>query len=121
MVMKNKCDGRLGLLDVMDEYNDEIVYNNKDIENYILKKKPKLVIVYQNIDDIHHYNEHFLHFKDFILNSSLQNIFNLKPFKYEIDTNLNGTQHHSIRFPDNKSHINILQEFFGGIKYTLCN
>ena len=30
---------------------DEIIYNNKDIEKYILENNPKFVIIYQNIDD----------------------------------------------------------------------
>ena len=104
-------DGRFGLLDIMDKYDDEIIYNNKDIEKYILENNPKFVIIYQNIDDIHHYKEHLLPFNNFISKYKLQEKFNLKTFKYESETNLTETTHHSVRFPDNKKHVNILHEF----------
>ena len=104
-------DGRFGLLDIMDKYNDEIIYNNKDIEKYILENKPKLVIIYQNMDDIHHYKDHLLPFDNFVLNYKLQDKFILNTFKYEIENNLTEAQHHTIIFPDNKKHLYILQEF----------
>jgi hypothetical protein len=104
-------DGRFGLLDIMIKYNDEIIYNNKDVEKYILDNKPKCVILYQNIDDIHHYKSHFLPFKDFVSKYKLQEHFHLISFKYKSETDLTETEYHSICFPNNKKHLDILQEF----------
>ena len=95
----------------MDKYNDEIIYNNNDVEKYILENKPKSLIIYQNEDDIHHYENHFLPFKDFVSKYKLQKFIRLISFKYKSETKLTETQHHSIRFPDNTKHIDILREF----------
>ena len=105
------CDGIFGLLDIMDKYNDEIIYNNKDVEKYILENKPKSVIIYQNVEDIPHYKTHFLPFKDFVSRYKLQKHIHLISFKYKSETDLTELNHHSIGFPDNKKHENILREF----------
>ena len=105
-------DGKYGLLDVMEIYNEEKKYNNKDVEKYILKNKPKFVIIYQNIDDINHYNDHFLPFKDFVSSHELQEIFDFKLFKLKSKLNLKKIDSHSICFPNNEKHLNILQDFF---------
>ena len=109
-------DGRFGLLDIMDKYNDEIIYNNNDVEKYILENKPKSVIIYQNEDDICHYKNHFLPFNDFVSKYKLQKFIRLISFKYKSESDLIEQKHHSIRFPDNKKHIDILREFIKPIK-----
>ena len=42
---------KLGLLDILDKYNDEIIYKNKQIENIIDEFKPKKLIIYNNKKD----------------------------------------------------------------------
>ena len=107
------------LLNIMDKYNDELIYNNKDIEMYILNNKPKLIILYQNEYDIHHYKEHYLPFKKITEDNNLENNIRLISFRINTITQRSKlfksknkiTTPHLIRFPGNKKHLYMLQKF----------
>ena len=105
----NANDGRFGLLDILDKYNDEIIYKNKQIENIIDEFKPKKVIIFNNKKDST-YKRDIVPLIQYINNNKISHIFQINLFDYDgiIPT---GKTHHSIQFPDNKKHIDILREF----------
>jgi hypothetical protein len=89
---------------------DEIIYENKMIEKIILQSLPKQIIYYQNTNDIgppHNAYADFEQFKLFIKNNKLDQICVLITFSDLIE----GKHAHNIQYPDNKKHIDILQEF----------
>lgn len=90
---------------------DDIIYENKMIENIILKSKPKQIIYYQNENDTgtnwHDSYSDFLQFKSFAKKNELDDICQFKNFKYFNKYKVP----HSVQFPDNKKHLNILRDF----------
>jgi hypothetical protein len=104
-------DGRHSVLDIMNKYNDIIIYKKKDIEKFVLKNLPKQVLIYQNIQDVEQYQEHFLYFKEFILNNKLDKIFILKDFICKLPKFNKTVSPHSIRFPNNQKHEDFLKRF----------
>ena len=93
------------------DIDDEVIYDNKMIEKIILQSHPKQIIYYQNINDIgpkpHNSYADFLQFKSFIKINKLDNICIFNNF----DEKKSEINPHSIQFPDNKKHIQILQDF----------
>ena len=90
---------------LMNDNDDKIIYKPRNIEEICKKYNPQKVIIYQNIDDIQHYDLHFIPFKKFITENCNENLFEFIEFKY-----IDSDNHHSIIFPDNTKHIDILQE-----------
>lgn len=98
---------------ILDD-DDEVIYKDKMIENIILKSKPKQIIYYQNRKDIgppHNAYNDFLQFKLFIEKNKLNDICEFKLFDHDGDIPEGKKHHHSITFPNNYKHINILSEF----------
>jgi UDP-N-acetylglucosamine 2-epimerase (non-hydrolysing) len=95
------------------DYNDEVTYTDKMIEEIILQSPPKKIIYYQNINDIgpnpHNSYNDFLQFKMFVENNNLNEMCDFNSFEPELYDKRNQ---HGIQYPNNKYHINILQEFF---------
>ena len=91
--------------------DDEVIYENKMIENIILQSPPKQIIYYQNINDNepcpHNSYADFEQFKLFIKTNKLDQICIFNSFNHSID----GINPHSIQWPDNKYHLDILREF----------
>ncbi len=91
--------------------DDEIIYKDKMIENIILKSKPKQIIYYQNKKDTntnwHNSYEDFLQFKLFIEQNKLDDICEFKLFNYNNKYKIP----HSVQFPNNNKHIDILCDF----------
>ena len=85
--------------------------SSNTFEKYILDNKPKSVLIYQNVKDIHHYKKHFLPFKDFVSRNKLQRHIHLTAFEYKSVTDLTEVTQHGIRFPGNKKHEHFLREF----------
>lgn len=102
-------DGKFGLLDIMDKYNDRLIYNDKCIEKVINKFKPKKVIIFNNKKD-YTYTSHLIPFIKYINNNKISHIFQINLFDYD-GIILTGKRHHHIFFPYNKKHIDILREF----------
>lgn len=92
--------------------DDEVIYKNKMIEEIILQSQPKKIIYYQNTMDIgpipHNSYSDFLQFKIFIEKNNLNEICVFNDFHSNTRRNWNQ---HSIQFPNNKKHIDILQEY----------
>lgn len=92
--------------------DDEVIYENKMIEKIILQSKPKQIIYYQNKKDInpklHSSYEDCIQFKNFLKSNNLENICKSIIFTQD---NLISKNPHYVHFPDNKKHIDILQEF----------
>lgn len=105
----NVNDGRFGLLDILDKYNDEIIYKNKQIENIIDEFKPKKVIIFNNKKDIT-YKRDTVSLIQYINNNKISHLFQINLFDYDGIIPTDKT-HHSIQFPDNKKHLDILREF----------
>lgn len=100
-------------IDMIRKYinvNDDVIYKNKMIEKIILNSQPKKIYYYQNIKDNndmpHNSYADFLQFKNFITTNKLDNICIFRSFNNNIKT----TNQHSILFPNNKKHIDILKE-----------
>jgi UDP-N-acetylglucosamine 2-epimerase (non-hydrolysing) len=79
-----------------------------NLDNYLITNKPKKIVIYQNIDDKHHYNEHY---KIFINNNkhklNIQNYeFNRNDIKIEYD------QHGLGHYPINKNLLTTLNDDF---------
>ena len=93
------------------DIDDEVIYDNKMIKKIILQSHPKQIIYYQNINDIgpkpHNSYADFLQFKSFIKINKLDKICIFNNF----DEKKSEINPHSIQFPDNKKHIQILQDF----------
>ena len=69
---------------------------------------PSLAIIYCNLKDEHHYNVHFLPFKEFIEREKLEETFSFIEFTSE-KTNVS---HHSVIIPDGESLNTILDRLF---------
>ena len=104
--------GLLAINNYIDN-DDEVIYKYKMIEEIILQSHPKKIIYYQNVNDIgpnpHNSYNDFLQFKMFIKNNNLNEICDFNSFETDLYDKRNQ---HSIQYPNNKSHMNILQEFF---------
>jgi len=105
----NVNDGKYGLLDILDKYNDEIIYKDKQIEIIIHEYKPKQIIIYNNKKD-YTYNRDVVPFIQYINDNKLSHLFQINLFDYDKNP-APGESCHGIQFPDNKKHLYILQEF----------
>lgn len=112
LYIENYFDNKgLKLIQNYIDKDDKVIYENKIIEKIVLQSPPKQIIYYQNINDIgpkpHNSYADFLQFKSFIKDNQLDKISTFYSFN-EKNPEINP---HSIQFPDNKKHIQILQEF----------
>jgi hypothetical protein len=97
---------------MLEENDDELIYEEKQIENIILHSNPKKIIYYQNKNDDkgwHSAYNDFLQFKTFMINSKLNHICEYNLFENNILEN-KKTEHH-VQFPNEKTHLQILQEY----------
>jgi len=69
---------------------------------------PSLAIIYCNLKDEHHYNVHFLPFKEFIEREKLEETFSFIEFTCE----KSNMPHHSVNIPDGESLNTILDKLF---------
>lgn len=99
-----------GLQRIIKYYNDELIYDNKDIEKHILQSNPKKVIMYNNILDST-FQRDVLPFINFLYKNKLLSILEPHFFISHNEPIPPSTQHH-IQFPDNKKHIDILRNYF---------
>ena len=98
---------------IVENNNDELVYEDKQIESIIEKYKPKKVIIYNNTK-CQTYRRHLQVFIDYIEKSKISNLFEINLFEGIIkDGDPPGITHHGIQYPDDKKHIQILRDFFG--------
>lgn len=79
---------------LLHENNDELLYNEKDIEKKLLENKPEKIIYYQNIKD-GHCKTSCHPFMDFIKTTNINCIFNL----FNPDCQGTDIKQHSIVFP----------------------
>jgi hypothetical protein len=100
------------LKNMVNENNDKLIYENKQIETIINNSKPKQVIIYNNKKDLITYKYHLLPFIEYIENNNLSNIFQINLFDFDGVVPKRKTQH-SIQFPDSKNLGNVLQELLG--------
>jgi hypothetical protein len=105
---KNKANGFYHLKNMVEKNNDKLIYENNQIEHIINKYKPKKVIIFNNIKDST-YKRDIVPIIQYINNNKISHLFQINLFDYDgiIPT---GKTHHHIQFPDNKKHIDILQE-----------
>ena len=94
------------LKNIVEEPHDLLLYENKDIEKHIKQKQPHKIILYNNIFDST-YKAHVIPFIEFLKNNSYDNILNLITFAGTPEEN---QSQHSIQFPENKTHFDILKE-----------
>lgn len=91
--------------------DDELLYNNKDIEMCINKSKPSKILLYQNLKDkglkwIS--NAYYLPFITFIKTNNYDNILDLHLFEGE-EPSQGKTDHH-VNFPKESSHLTVLKD-----------
>lgn len=94
------------LISILEQNNDTLLYNNKDIEKLLIQHKPKKIILYQNKLDSTHYKA-LLEFLDFVKNQSLESFFDFRLFEYK-GLIPEGKTHHHINFPDNQKYYDVL-------------
>ena len=106
---ENKGWGFYHLKNMVEKNNDKLIYKNKQIEHIIYEYKPKKAIIFNNKKDSS-YKRDIVPIIQYINNNKISHLFQINLFDYDgiIPT---GKTHHSIQFPDNKKHIDILQEF----------
>lgn len=105
---KNNGSGFYRLKNMVEKNNDKLIYKNKQIEFIIDEYKPKKVIIFNNKKDSTFKND-IVPLTQYINNSKISHLFQINLFDYDgiIPT---GKDHHSIQFPGNKKHLNILRE-----------
>ena len=91
--------------------DDELLYNDKDIELYITKSNPSKIILYNNLkDDGLKYimNAYYLPFITFIKTNKYENLLDLRLFEGEDPPE--GKTHHHVNFPKDSSHLTVLKD-----------
>ena len=91
--------------------NDEVIYGDRNIEKHFYENKPQKIIIYCNKLD-YTYKDHIKPFINFVNDNNLMNLLDITLFEKEIE----GIRPHNIQYPDDKKHIDILQEFIQTIK-----
>tara|TARA_B110000967_G_C18790165_1_gene512889 strand:- start:65 stop:868 length:804 start_codon:yes stop_codon:yes gene_type:complete len=106
---KDKGHGFYHLKNMVEKNNDKLIYKNKQIEDIIDEYKPKKAVIFNNKKDTT-YKRDIVPIIQYINNNKISHLFQINLFDYDgiIPT---GNTHHHIYFPDNKKHIDILQEF----------
>lgn len=97
------------LKNIIKKNDDQLYYENQDIEKLITDYKPKKLVIYNNIKDYTYQDT--IKFSNFtIQNNFNQNIIDFMSFEYNgiIEE---GKNHHVIQFPQN-TFLNIIQEIF---------
>jgi hypothetical protein len=96
------------LQSILLKNNDKLIYKNKQIEHIIYEYKPKKAIIFNNKKDST-YKRDIVPIIQYINNNKISHLFQINLFDYDgiIPT---GRTHPSIQFPDDKKHIDILQE-----------
>lgn len=106
--LENHENGFKKLKNSVIKDNDTLLYKNNEIENIIDKCKPKLAIIYNNKKD-KGFKLHIQPFIKYIKNNKISNLFQINIFDY--NGIIQNKTHHHIMFPNNKTHLEILQEF----------
>lgn len=113
-------DGWIDFLkNIANNNNDKLIYKNKQIEMIINNYKPKQVIIYNNMKDST-YNLHLLPLIKCINNNKLSNLFEINLFDFDGYISP-GKTHHSIIFPNDKKHIDILSKFINKLIIPIGN
>lgn len=97
------------LKNIVEKCGDKLLYNDKDIEKYVLNSNPKEIIYFINSRDWT-YTQDFIHFYKFIIKNNLRKRLSLYEFKYNGKIPKGKDQHH-IQFPNNESYLNILSKY----------
>jgi predicted esterase YcpF (UPF0227 family) len=98
------------LIKKLNENDDKLLYENKNIETTILKQQPEKIILYQNLnDDSLNFisNAYYEPFVDFIKENQIEQILDLHLF-HGTDPPQGKTQHH-VFFPEKETHLSILK------------
>lgn len=93
---------------ILENKGDKIIYKEKQIEDILFKHQPRHVFIYNNIDD-GTYNRDIVPFKRFVEDNNLNHLFTFNIFKYNKPLP-EGKTHHSIQFPENSTHYEILKQ-----------
>jgi predicted esterase YcpF (UPF0227 family) len=98
------------LIETLESHGDKLLYENKSIENIILKKQPRKIYLYNNLNDtglIYVKDAYYEPFVKFIKNNKLYNILELKLFYgiYPFD----NQNDNDICFPENESYLSVLK------------
>jgi len=93
----------------INQFEDKIGYENRQIERNIKNAKPVKIIIYCNKKDST-YKEHVIPFVKFMKSKDLQGLLELKYF--EPSDIPEDKIHHQILFPKNKKHVDILNDYF---------
>lgn len=83
---------------MIKDSGDELLYQNKEIEQIIINHHPKKLIIYNNILDYSY--KHTTDFMNFIQKYNLENLIDARPFEYN-GIIPEGQNHHHIAFPEN--------------------
>jgi len=95
------------------KFGDKFGYRKKQIEKNINERKPEKIVLYCNKKDST-YKEHVLPFVDFMKESSMKDLLELKYF--EPQELQEGKIHHQVLFPKNRTHNYVLIECLNSCK-----
>jgi len=96
------------LKNMVEKNNDKLIYEHKQIEHIIHEYKPKKVIIFNNKKDAT-YERDIVPLIQYINNNKISHLFQINLFNYD-GIIPPGKTHHHIFYPDDKKHIDILQE-----------
>jgi len=104
------------LIKLINNNKDKLLYEQKNIENFLRKMQPLKIILYNNILD-YTYNNNIGLFVKYLEDNKLEKLLELNLFKGKL---LNSSQnHHAINFPNQKKHNEILVELLNKLNNDL--